>query len=390
MSGQVPHGPEAVKQADHGAASPVEDGRSPVAGTVRRELTTGTKLGILALVAVLGLGFIWFNALFSHKRADLQADTSATYTNGGEVFNAPPESVMKPAMPVLPAPASTQTDLLGAPAQASPAAAPIMAFSGSSVPPPIQPVSSSANQPGTTAGQSSSMPDNSPLAARLKPTVLDGEKASVLQNPDMAITEGTMIPCTLQTAIDSQLPGLVTCVVPIDIRGATGNVVLLDRGTKIVGQLQSGLLQGQNRVFVDWTRAETPDHVIVTLDSPGSDELGRAGLPGAVNNHFWDRFGGALMLTLVQGGLEAGTLAAAGNGNSSSTSQQAALGFVYAAQSNGQSVANTALANSINIPPTLTKNQGDTVSLIVAHDLDFSSVYRLRLDNTGAETGNGG
>ena len=234
------------------------------------------------------------------------------------------------------------------------------------------------------------MPDNSPLAARLKPTVLDGEQASVLQNPDMVITEGTMIPCTLQTAIDSQLPGLVTCVVPIDIRGATGNVVLLDRGTKIVGQLESGLLQGQNRVFVDWTRAETPDHVIVTLDSPGSDELGRAGLPGAVNNHFWDRFGGALMLTLVQGGLQAGTLAAAGNGNSNSTSQQAALGFVYAAQSNGQSVANTALANSINIPPTLTKNQGDTVSLIVAHDLDFSSVYRLRLDDTGAETGNGG
>ncbi|MDE2320256.1 MAG: type IV secretion system protein VirB10, partial [Rhodospirillales bacterium] len=355
----------------------------------RRELTTGTKLGILALVAVLGLGFIWFNALFSHKRADQQKIIPAAYTNGGEVFNGPPESAAKPAAPNLPAPANPQTGLLDAPAQASPAAAPILAFSGSSMPVPIQPASSSASQPSATAAVPS-MPDNSPLAARLKPTVLDGEQASVMRHPDMVITEGTMIPCTLQTAIDSQLPGLVTCVVPIDIRGATGNVVLLDRGTKIVGQLESGLLQGQNRVFVDWTRAETPDHVIVTLDSPGSDELGRAGLPGAVNNHFWDRFGGALMLTLVQGGLQAGTLAAAGNGNSNSTSQQAALGFVYAAQSNGQSVANTALANSINIPPTLTKNQGDTVSLIVAHDLDFSSVYRLRLDDTGAETGNGG
>ena len=389
MSGQAPNGPEAGSRSDQAAASPVEDGRSPVAGTPRRELTTGTKLGILALVAVLGLGFIWFNALFSHKRADQQKIVPAAYTNGGEVFNGPPDSAMKPAEQNLPAPANTQTGLLDAPAQASPAAAPILAFSGSSVPLPIQPASSSASQPGATAAVPP-MPDNSPLAARLKPTVLDGEQASVLQNPDMVITEGTMIPCTLQTAIDSQLPGLVTCVVPIDIRGATGNVVLLDRGTKIVGQLESGLLQGQNRVFVDWTRAETPDHVIVTLDSPGSDELGRAGLPGAVNNHFWDRFGGALMLTMVQGGLQAGTLAAAGNGNSNSTSQQAALGFVYAAQSNGQSVANTALANSINIPPTLTKNQGDTVSLIVAHDLDFSSVYRLRLDDTGAETGNGG
>jgi type IV secretion system protein VirB10 len=387
MSGQAPNGPEMGSRSDQAAASPVEDGRSPVAGTPRRELTTGTKLGILALVAVLGLGFIWFNALFSHKRADQQKIIPAAYTNGGEVFNGPPDAAMKPAAQNLPTPANTQTGLLDAPAQASPAAAPILAFSGSSVQVPIQPASSSASQPGATAAV---MPDNSPLAARLKPTVLDGERASVLQNPDMVITEGTMIPCTLQTAIDSQLPGLVTCVVPIDIRGATGNVVLLDRGTKIVGQMENGLLQGQNRVFVDWTRAETPDHVIVTLDSPGSDELGRAGLPGEVDNHFWDRFGGALMLTMVQGGLQAGTLAAAGNGNSNSTSQQAALGFVYAAQSNGQSVANTALANSINIPPTLTKNQGDTVSLIVAHDLDFSSVYRLRLDDTGAETGNGG
>ncbi|WP_234730056.1 type IV secretion system protein VirB10 [Acidocella facilis] len=388
MSGQAPNGPELGSRSDPAAASPVEDGRSPVAGTPRRELTTGTKLGILALVAVLGLGFIWFNALFSHKRADQQKIIPAAYTNGGEVFNGPPDAAMKPVAQKLPAPADTQTGLLDAPAQASPAAAPILAFSASSVPVPNQPASSSASQPGATAA--AAMPDNSPLAARLKPTVLDGEQATVMQHPDMVIAEGTMIPCTLQTAIDSQLPGLVTCVVPIDIRGATGNVVLLDRGTKIVGQMENGLLQGQNRVFVDWTRAETPDHVIVTLDSPGSDELGRAGLPGAVNNHFWDRFGGALMLTLVQGGLQAGTLAAAGNGNSNSTSQQAALGFVYAAQSNGQSVANTALANSINIPPTLTKNQGDTVSLIVAHDLDFSSVYRLRLDDTGAETGNGG
>lgn len=211
-----------------------------------------------------------------------------------------------------------------------------------------------------------------------------------MQNPDMVITEGTVIPCTLQTAIDSELPGLVTCVVPINILGATGNVVLLDAGTKIVGQIQNGLLQGQNRVFVDWTRAETPDHVIVTLDSPGTDELGRGGLPGAVNNHFWDRFGGALMLTLVQGGLDAATIEAAGKGNNNSTTNQAALGFVYAAQSNGQSVANTALENTINIPPTLTKNQGETVALIVAHDLDFSDVYQLQINNTGTGGGYGG
>jgi type IV secretion system protein VirB10 len=374
--------------------SPVEDGRSQVAGNTRRELSGATKAGIFALIGILALAFVWFNALYSHRAAQ-QKTAAATYTSGGEDYNGPPLATARSSPVMLPAPAPSpqQSSVFGTTPQQTPATAPIMAFSGGGSTAPLS-VAASPPQAGPGGGSGGSLtgpgPDNSPPAARLKPTVLDGEKATVLQNPDMVITEGTMIPCILDDAIDSELPGIVTCHVPVDIRGSTGNVVLLDRGTKIVGQIQNGLLQGQNRVFVDWTRAETPEHVVVTLDSPGSDELGRAGLPGTVNNHFWERFGGALMLTLVQGGLDAATIEAAGNGGRNSTSQQAALGFVYAAQSNGQTIANTALENSINIAPTLAKNQGDTASLIVAHDLDFSSVYRLQINNAGTGGGYGG
>jgi type IV secretion system protein VirB10 len=272
------------------------------------------------------------------------------------------------------------------------AAAPILEFSGAQVASTVAIAAADSGNQNDSPAPALAGADDSPLADKLKATVLSGEKATVLQNPDMVITEGTLIPCVLQTAIDSQLPGLVDCVVPIDIRGSTGSVVLLDRGTKIVGQIQSGPVQGQNRVFVDWTRAETPEHVIVELDSPGADELGRSGLPGAVDNHFLQRFGGALMLTFVQGALEAGTAVAGSSGGGSFGGSQAALGFVYAGQSNGQQVANTALQNTINIPPTLTKNQGDTVSLFVAHDLDFSGVYQLQVRgiDTGGVNGNGG
>jgi type IV secretion system protein VirB10 len=373
--------------------SPVEHGQSPVAGESGRQMSMGTKLGILGLVGVLGIGFIWFNALYSHRQKTQPPTAQTAYTGGGEKFTQPPPTTTKPPPAALPLPATTPalSSYLGTQSnQQTPATAPIMAYSGQGS---LMPSSSAQPAAGMgtmgTGGPSVAppTPDNSSLGARLKATPLDGEQAAVLANPNLTITEGTMIPCSLQTAIDSQLPGLVTCVVPIDIRGTTGNVVLLDRGTKIVGQIQSGLLQGQNRVFVVWTRAETPDHVIISLDSPGTDELGRSGLPGAVNNHFWDRFGGALMLTLVQGGLDAATVLAAGNGNSNSTSQQAALGFVYSSQSNGQAVANTALQNTINIPPTLTKNQGDTVGLIVAHDLDFSNVYKLQVNNSAFSNG---
>jgi type IV secretion system protein VirB10 len=375
--------------SDHN--SPVEDGKSPVAGRRGGQMSTGTKFGIGALMGLLALAFIWMNAIYSHRDKEEPASPQAYNGGAGEPFAAPPPVAVKPPPPAVtplppPTPAPAAPQFVEQPQQ-TPATAPIMAFEGSDEVPAAQPASatSAAVPDGAPAIPA---PDNSPLAQKLKPTVLEGETASVMQNPDMTITEGTIIPCILRTAIDSQLPGLVTCTVPMDIRGATGNVVLLDRGTKIVGELQDGLMQGQNRVFVDWTRAETPEHVIITLDSPGTDELGRSGLPGAVDNHFLDRFGGALLLTLVQGALEAGTVEAAGQGSSNSTSQQAALGFVYSAQSNGQSIANTALTNTINIPPTLTKNQGDTVALIVAHDLDFSSVYQLQLSTTA--TGNGG
>jgi type IV secretion system protein VirB10 len=369
--------------SDH--QSPVEDGKSAVAGPVRRQMSIGTKAGIFGLIGVISLGYIGFNAAFSHKPAAIQATQPANQL-GGQSYNQPPATALKTMPVALPTPVPQPASYLESPQQ-TPAGAPILAFSGAQAAPPIAPAAVdpgaiSANAPAISPNGA----DNSPLAQKLKATVLSGETATVLQNPDMVITEGTLIPCVLQTAIDSTLPGLVDCVVPIDIRGSTGGVVLLDRGTKIVGQLQSGPMQGENRVFVDWTRAETPDHVIVTLDSPGADELGRSGLPGAVDNHFLQRFGGALMLTFVQGALEAGTAAAQNSGGSGSNG--AALGFVDAAQSNGQSVANTALQNSINIPPTLTKNQGDTVSLFVAHDLDFSGVYQLQVNSTG--NGHGG
>jgi type IV secretion system protein VirB10 len=369
--------------------SPVEDGKSAVAGAPGRQMSIGTKAGVFGLVGVISLGYIGFNAMLNHRQ--VVVPTAAAASSGdGQTYSAPPNAVLKQPPAAMPAPAADQAAFPVAPQQ-TPAAAPILEFSGAQVTAPLPAAPEDPGNANADLAPVSTGADNSPLADRLKATVLSGETASVLQNPDMVITEGTLIPCVLQTAIDSELPGLVDCIVPIDIRGSTGSVVLLDRGTKIVGQLQSGPMQGQNRVFVDWTRAETPEHVIVELDSPGADELGRSGLPGAVDNHFLQRFGGALMLTFVQGALQAGTAVAGNSGGGSSGGGQAALGFVYAGQSNGQQVANTALQNTINIQPTLTKNQGDTVSLFVAHDLDFSGVYQLQVNgtNNGAVNGAG-
>jgi type IV secretion system protein VirB10 len=371
--------------SDHQAPSPVEHSASEVAGLKGRDLTTGQKLGLAGLVAVVALGFIWFNAVL-RKNAPAPEKPAVAAAGIGQKYTPPP--VAAPAtdagLPLPAANSSVGSDLTKS-ASANP---PIFAYSaggmsGAALPRVLpMPAGMEAASDATVQAAAAPATAQSNLARLLKPTVLSGATASVIRNPDMVLTEGTVMPCILQTAIDTQLVGFVTCVVPIDVRGTSGNVVLLDRGTKIVGQIESGLVQGQERVFVLWTRAETPNHVVISLNAPAADELGRAGLSGEIDNHWWKRFGGALMLTLVQGSLNAGTALAAnsgGNGNGNG----AALGFVYGAQNSGNQITNTALENAINIPPTLRKNQGDTVSVFVAQDLDFAAVYRLKLSGAG-------
>jgi len=207
----------------------------------------------------------------------------------------------------------------------------------------------------------------SELTSKLHATILEGAKATVLPHPEFTVTQGTLVPCTLQTAMDSSAPGIVTCVTQQDVLGGTGSVVLMERGTRIVGEYSSHMVQGQSRMFVLWNRAETPRHVVITLGSPAADAIGRAGFDGEIDTHFWARFGGALMLTFIDGAFSTATALASKNGSTS-------LNFGA-----GQSAATEALQNTINIAPTLHKFQGEPVAVMVARDLDFSSVYGLAM-----------
>jgi type IV secretion system protein VirB10 len=366
----------------------IDGSGSLVAGVAaRRPLTTLQKLGIAGLVTVVMLGFVWLRSLHPGPAKPAQPDVAATT---GQAFRPAPTALpappATPAAPALPMPTMlTRSFMMPQQREETAADSPIMAFAGdlesaapADAPPPARGDRSAAGGLGRAGSGSAA---NTPLSARLHATVLDATKAELLPHPDFMLTEGTIIPCTLQTAINSELAGYVKCIIPQDIRSTTGDVVLLDKGTTVVGEIQQGLVQGQDRLFILWDRAETPDHAVIDLSSPGTDELGRAGVPGAVNNHFWERFGSAIMLSIIQGALQAGTAYAANSGGSSGGSTTET--FFNQFQSNGSELANTALLNSVNIPPTLEKNQGDNVAIFVAKDLDFSDVYTLRVTGDG-------
>lgn len=188
-------------------------------------------------------------------------------------------------------------------------------------------------------------------------------RAGRLPDRNLLITAGTSVPCVLQTAMDSTTPGYVTCVLPRDAYSDNGAVVLMERGTRVLGEYRGGLQQGRRRLFVLWTRAVTPTGVAVALASPAADALGRSGFDGVVDTHFWDRFGGALLLSIVDDGVYA---AVGQNDGAASTARLPS------------DAASVALQGSVDIPPTLRKGQGAEVTIFVAQDLDFAGVYQLR------------
>jgi type IV secretion system protein VirB10 len=212
--------------------------------------------------------------------------------------------------------------------------------------------------------------DPGAMAELLRPSVTPAVSASVVPTQDLLLPKGAFIDCTLETAIDSSLPGLTTCITATDTFGADGRVVLLERGTKLVGETRGIVQQGIARVFVLWTEARTPTGVVVPLASPGTDELGRSGLPGAVNRHFFERFGAAMLISVMDGAVQAEG-AAHSNG-----------GAVIYNPTSSEDVMTEVLKGTVDIAPTVVKQNGDRIQVLVARDLDFRSVYELRTVST--------
>ncbi len=202
-------------------------------------------------------------------------------------------------------------------------------------------------------------------ADRAAPISVVTVAATVLPTQRWLLPKGSFLNCTLETAVDSTLPGLSTCVLGKDVFGADGRVVLLERGTRLIGEIKTDVRAGQARVVLLWNEARTPTGVVVSLQSPGTDALGRSGVPGEVDRHTGERFGAAVMLSLFDAGVTAVT-----------TRSQGAGAIVYNAQAS-HDVASEALKDSIGIPPTIRVSTGARLSVIVMRDLDFRSVYGL-------------
>ena len=204
-------------------------------------------------------------------------------------------------------------------------------------------------------------------------------KARQIARIDAVIPEGTLIPGILETAVNSDLPGQIRAITSQDVFSFDGRRVLIPTGTRLIGEYQSDLSRGQKRIFVIWTRLLRDDGVSVRLNSIGADSLGRSGLTGVIDNKWRERFGSAILLSIVGGGSSyltgygSGQYSSSGNGGSQSD-RAADLARETIARTFSD-MANQALGENLRIPPTINIHQGERIFVYVRQDLDFSAMY---------------
>jgi len=221
-------------------------------------------------------------------------------------------------------------------------------------------------------------------------------KATRFDRTDALVAQGTMIRGFLETAINTDLPGMVRAVVREDVRSLDGARILIPKGSRLIGEYKSGLARGQKRIFVVWSRVIRSDGLSAEIASPGADRLGRAGLTGEIDTHFWERFGSAIMLSVIGGAAE--YVSALGDTTTESArsistvdpitgavttittepSRTAAEARSIAAEKSSailQDIANEAFKESSKIPPTIYVAQGESIVVYLRRDLDFSAFY---------------
>ncbi len=335
---------------------------------VAQRKTKTEGLGLAAGVAIVGLlGAVTFWAMNAAQMPEPETTGNPVPAQAAAPVATP---AAQPAAPVA-EPVVSRPDPAPAPIYANPPSvsvgiasnpydSPSMVFDASratrSNPLSEAATANAAAGIGAAAGDSAAGGAASAFASRIGGVGGAPAQARAMTNPSTTVTEGTMIPAILETAINTDVPGYVRAVVSQDVRSFDGTRVLVPRSSRLIGQYQSGVQQGQKRAYVIWTRLIRPDGASVNIASPAVAFDGTTGLAGNVDNKFFSRFGSAMLLSVIDG------LAAVASGGASLV-----LG-------GGQSAASTALQQDGQIGPTIRVRMGEPIRVFTARDLDFSQV----------------
>ena len=341
--------------------SPVAAAPSPVAGAAR---PSGFKRVLTGGAVLAGFGAVlWFTS--GGQPPDKEKEPPAPVETAGQI-GAPYEGTPRARTREATNRTTAETQTTPTPSVYVPA--PAMAFGGPQE--TQQRRATRAGEDGPQAASAAAEPD--PLSRQLRAEDQPNAVAYRLPDRNRFLTEGTPLPCIPDAPITSDVSGAFRCKVRGDVLSTSGNVPLLDDGTWISGRVGEGLRRGQRRLFVTFTKIETPDGCQIRIRSPGADALGQAGLDGEIDNRFFQRFGGYLAVAFLDAAMQGAVLAA-----SNAAGRRGGFQF-FQFQNAGRQGGREAFQDDFNVPSTLYRNQAEPIVVRLTQDVDMRPCYRLR------------
>lgn len=233
----------------------------------------------------------------------------------------------------------------------------------------VNPSSAPPTGAGTASDRLQLDPARDPNSQQRKIDFATGRDAGAAVNPHRLeppaspymLSAGSVIAASLITGIRSDLPGLVTAQVTENVfDSATGRILLIPQGARLIGSYDSVIAYGQSRALVAWQRIVLPDGASIRIDNvPATDPSGYAGLADKVDFHTWSLLKGIALSTLLGVTPE---LALSGGGDLVDAIRRSSQDNIARA---GDQIA----SRNLQVQPTITIRPGAPVRLVVHRDL---------------------
>jgi len=239
-----------------------------------------------------------------------------------------------------------------------------------SVPGSAPPAAGPAPDAGVPAGpEPGSVPASEPARQARMQAFLEAAPSADIYNPHLLeeplspwqVMAGSVLRAALITGLNSDLPGFVVAQLTEDVfDSVTGTVLLLPRGTRLLGRYDSQVAFGQERALVVWHRLILPDGASVVVENlPATDEAGHAGISDTVDMHGWRLARGILLSSLLGIGTE---LAWADEGD-------VTRAFRESVQEGTDKAAGALVKRELDVQPTLRVRPGWPLAVLVHRDL---------------------
>lgn len=230
----------------------------------------------------------------------------------------------------------------------------------------------------------SSDPNRAFTASVLAGSPAEKVTATRLTNLGNTIGQGKIIDAVIETAVNTDLPGQLRAIVSRDVYAEAGHDVMIPKGSRIIGTYNTGVSRGQARVLIVWTRLIRPDGIDMNIGSSATDAMGRAGVPGIVDNKYSEIFSAAVLTSVLSIGVAVAVDSLSNQGSTTTTSSTGTTQSGSAAAPAGQAAVNAVgtvgrdIVNTmLDLRPTVTLDQGTKINIFVNKDLIFPT-----LDNT--------